>query len=111
MVRQAGPIYHLNSAQVPYSVQGDAHRAVRQFVVAAYMMVNGVSAAIELTCVGCYAGRGGGLGNLSLWPDYQAPVGHPLEEPSKDNRTGVWSRRYSTGLALVNPTNHSRAHV
>jgi len=45
------------------------------------------------------------LGNLSIWPEYAAAVGDPMGDPSKDSTTGVWSRSYSTGVALVNPTN------
>jgi hypothetical protein len=58
---------------------------------------------ISSRAVQCYGGNGGGKGNLSLWPEYEAPVGQPAEEPSKNASTGVWSRRYSHALAIVNP--------
>ena len=84
----------------------------------------------------------GGLGNMSIWPEYVAPVGSPSQvtsqtapslisaaaavvstrcsrhiltadshcneprqaEPSKDMKTGVWSRMYTAGITIVNPT-------
>ena len=92
----AGPDYGLNRAEIPYNISGVAHRAIRQFVVAAYMMVNGGACGIFLTCIQCY-------GNFSTWPEYSAAVGHPLGEPARDATTGVWTRTYSAGLALVNP--------
>ena len=100
----AGPDYGLNPSRVPYNVTGDANRPLRQFIVASFMMVNGGACGIFLSCIQCYGGQGGGLGNLSIWPEYAAPVGHPLNEPVKNETTGVWSRMYSSGLALVNPT-------
>ena len=100
----AGPDYGLNRAMIPYNITGDAHRAVRQFVSAAFMMVNGGTAGIYLTCIQCYGGRAGGAGNLSIWPEYAAEVGHPTEGlAALDSTTGVWMRAYSSGLALVNP--------
>lgn len=36
----AGPDYGLNRAMIPYNITGDGHRAVRQFVSAAFMMVS-----------------------------------------------------------------------
>jgi hypothetical protein len=93
----------------PVAVQGETHRAIRQFIVASYMIVNGGACAIELTCVGCYAACCGGVGNFSIWPEYSAAVGSPVQmEPRKDQLTGVWSRRYATGFAVVNPANTSQ---
>ena len=69
------------------------------------MMVNGGTCGIYLTCIQCY---GGGVpdspGGLGLWPEYDADVGHPVGEPMLNAESGVWSRAYSKGLALVNPT-------
>eukprot|EP01052_Picozoa_sp_SAG31_P008739 SAG31_NODE_446_length_15587_cov_29.651989_2_plen_1247_part_00 len=93
----------------PVAVEGVAGRAIRQFIVASYMITNGGACAIELTCVGCYAGCCGGLGNFSIWPEYSAEVGSPSQlEPRKDPQTGVWSRAYTSGFAVVNPSNTSR---
>ena len=80
------------------------HMMASQFLTATFMIANGGSLGIYLTCIQCYGGHAGGLGNLSIWPEYSAPVGHPIADPSKDSATGVWSRSYSAGLALVNPT-------
>ena len=52
------------------------------------MMLNGGTLGIYLTCIQCYGGHNGGLGGLGLWPEYAAPVGTPVGEPSKDNGTG-----------------------
>ena len=98
-----GPDYGLNPGEVPYNISGPENRAIRQFVTAAYMMVNGGSCGVYLTCIQCYGGHAGGLGNLSIWPEYSASVGHPLDEPRRDDTSGGWSRLYSQGLALVNP--------
>ena len=102
----AGADYGLNPAEVPYNISGAAHRSVRQFVVAAFLMVNGGACGIFLSCIQCY-------GNFSTWPEYAygAAVGHPLGEPAKDTGTGVWARAYSGGLALVNPSNDAAQSV
>ena len=81
----------LNPSEVPYNITGPNNRAIRQFVTAAYMMVNGGSAGVYLTCIQCYGGHAGGLGNLSLWPEYSAPVGYPLGEPERDDGSGGWA--------------------
>ena len=104
----AGADYGLNPSEVPYNITGPHNRGIRQFVTAAYMMVNGGSAGVFLTCIQCYGGHAGGLGNLSIWREYAAPVGFPLGEPAIDANTGVWSREYSNGVALVNPNNMSQ---
>ena len=104
----AGPDFNLNPSGQPHNISGVANRPIRQFITAAFMMVNGGSCGVYLTCIQCYGGHAGGLGNLSIWPEYSAPVGHPLGEPAKDSGTGVWTRHYSAGVALVNPTNVSR---
>ena len=65
------------------------------------MMVNSGSAAVQLTCIQCYGAAAGGEGNFSIWaPEWDAPVGTPVGEPS--NATGAWIRTYTQGLALVN---------
>ena len=49
-----------------------------------------------------------GLGGLGLWPEYSAMVGHPVQsQPVRDGRTGVYSRLYSSSIALVNLANVS----
>lgn len=106
-----GPDYGLNPAKVPYNISerfGEENRAIRQFVTAAFMMVNGGSCGIFLTCIQCYGGGAGGLGEMSLWPEYSANVGYPLGEPIEDFQDShVWARFYSRGVALVNPRNAS----
>jgi hypothetical protein len=103
----AGPDYHLNPSAQPHNISGPEHQAIRQFVTATFMMVNGGTAGIYLTCIQCYGGRNGGLGNFSIWPEYEAPVGHPVGEPVEDATTGMWARQYSNALALVNPSSAS----
>lgn len=99
-----GPDYGLNKAEVPFDIEGEAHRPIRQFIVAAFMMVNGGRCGIFLNCIQCY-------GNFSLWPEYTADVGHPLGEPSVNSTNGVWTRAFSKSLALVNPSTNSSAVV
>ena len=87
----AGPDYHLNPSKTPFNVSeefGPQNRAIRQFVVAAFMMVNGGACGIYLTCIQCYGGGAGGLGGMSIWPEYAAPVGHPLSEPVRASDSG-----------------------
>ena len=75
-----GPDYGLNPTKVPYNISerygGVAHanRAIRQFVAAAFLMVNGGACGIQLTCIQCYGGAAGGAGGLSIWPEYDAAV-------------------------------------
>lgn len=97
-----GPDYHLNPSCQPHNIT----RQVRQFVAAAFMMTNGESSGIFLTCTQCYGGDCGGVGNFSIWtPEFNAKVGVPMEEPTMNETNGVWSRLYSTGLTFVNPDN------
>ena len=60
-------------------------------------------------------GRSGGAGNFSLWPEYMARVGKPVVHDGTPVepvlREGVWTRRYTRGLAIVNPTNATVAVV
>ena len=44
----AGADYGLNPSEVPYNITGPHNRGIRQFVTAAYMMVNGGSAGVFL---------------------------------------------------------------
>lgn len=53
------------------------------------MMVNGQSSAIFLTCIQCYGGDAGGAGGLSIWPEYNAKVGHPVAEPLLDTKSSL----------------------
>ena len=97
-----GVDYNLNPSCQPHNLT----RTVKQFVAAAYMMSNGNCSGTFLTCIQCYGGGCGGVGNFSVWdPEWNAKVGVPLGEPQMNNDNGVWSRNYSTGLALVNPNN------
>jgi len=113
----AGPDFGLNPSKVPYNISaaygGAAHanRAIRQFVVATYMIINGGASGIFLTCVQCYGGNAGGVGGLSLWPEYTAAVGSALEEAAVNAQSGVWHRAYTGGLALVNPTAQSQSYA
>lgn len=101
----AGPDFGLNPSGQPLNISGPSNAAIRQFVAASFMMVNGGSCGVYLTCIQCYGGHAGGVGNLSVWyPEWSAPVGHPgVSEPVKNESSGVWMRRYTQGLAIVNP--------
>lgn len=103
----AGPDYGLNPSAIPHNITRD----VRQFVVAAFMLSNGRSSGVFLSCIQCYGGGSGGLGNFSIWePEYSADVGTPEGEPSQ-TPAGIWVRRYSRGLAAVNPAATEQAFV
>ena len=96
-----GPDYNLNPSCIPQNIT----RKVREFVVAAFMMTNSKSSGIFLTCIQCYGGGCGGIGNFSIWPpEFNAQVGTPVGEPVKNETTGVWTRNYSNAIALVNPS-------
>jgi hypothetical protein len=83
-------------------------RSIRQFIAAAFLMTNGHSSGVFLTCIQCYGGGCGGVGNFSIWePEWNAKVGVAMEEPILNVSTGIWSRKHSTGLTVVNPTNVS----
>jgi hypothetical protein len=52
-----GPDYGLNPSRIPYNITSIAshhNRAIRQFITAAFMMVNGGSVGVHLTCIQCY---------------------------------------------------------
>ncbi len=70
--------YNLNPERIPYNISeryGVQNRAIRQFSVAAFMMTNGGTSGVMLTCTSCYQGGAGGLGDMSVWPEYAAKVG------------------------------------
>jgi hypothetical protein len=102
------PDYGLNPSRKPHNISGlVADRAIRQFNVAAFMMTNGHSSAMFMSCAQYYGRDDRGLDNLSLWPKYSTPVGHPTAELAKDPGSGVWTRDYSRAITLVNPSNAS----
>ena len=103
-----GPDYDLN----PTCWATNITRAVRQFVVASFMMTNGRSSGVMLTCIQCYGGGCGGVGNFSVWPpEFQANVGVPVGEPMKNATSGVWTRLYSNAISIVNPSQTAKVRV
>ena len=75
-------------------------------------MTNGHSSGVFLTCIQCYGGGCGGTGNFSIWePEWNAKVGVAVEEPILNVTSGIWKRKHSTGLTVVNPTNVSATFV
>lgn len=91
-----GPNYNSNPQAIPYNISGSENRWIRQFSVASYLLGAGNASGMYLVCIQCY-------GNLSWWPEYDAPVGSPLGEPTKNTTTGVWSRLFTNAVVFVNP--------
>jgi hypothetical protein len=49
----------------------------------------------------------------SAWYDeYEAPLGDPIEAPpTAPKQNGIWMRRYSNGVVLVNPSKTASASI
>ena len=84
--------------------------SAREWVVASYMLVKGESSAAYLA--GVNAKGQTQTANVSsdsfvFSPEFSADVGHALAEPVCDD--GVWTRSFSRGLSIVNPTKRAAA--
>ena len=94
---------HTNtSAQCADDVHACITPAVRQWVLASYLMGNQQASGIALYQLLAPLGSEHGYGNWSSWPEWSAEVGAPSELP-EESAAGLWSRRFSSGLVLVNP--------
>ncbi len=80
-----------------YARNANISSAVRQYVVASWLMgAGGGASGVDICCTQCY-------GIASWFDELGAPVGHALEEPIfSRGPTEISSRRYSGALVLVN---------
>lgn len=76
--------------------------AVRQWVLASYLMGKQQASGIALYQLLAPLGSEHGYGNWSAWPEWSAAVGAPVGDP-EESAAGLWSRHYSRGFVLVNP--------
>jgi len=74
-------------------------QAERLWVIANYLLVKNGCTYLYMT--GFNANGGQDYGSLVLFPEYAISIGHAVGERVK--RQGVWMRKFSRGLALVNP--------
>jgi hypothetical protein len=78
-------------------------KAVRQWVLGSYLIEKEQASGIALYQLLAPIGSGSGYGNWSfLTPEWTADVGVALAPPEV-SAAGLWSRRFSKALVLVNP--------
>jgi len=99
-VQSKGVCYMTNGEESYLST--DIPQSARLWVIANYLLVNNGCTYMYMTG---FLDGGQDYGSLVLFPEYSIPIGHPTAPMV--NTQGVWGRKYSGGLTLVNP--HSRA--
>ena len=72
-------------------------------MLASYLMGKQQASGIALYQLLAPIGSEHGYGNWSSWNEWSAAVGAPSGLP-EESAAGLWSRRYSSGLVLVNPS-------
>ena len=97
---------HTNSTTYNRSCGVDPHacitKEVRQWVLGSYLMAKEQASAIALYHLLAKEGSEHGYGNWSWQPEGTADVGVAVAAPEV-SAGGLWSRRYSSALVLVNP--------
>jgi hypothetical protein len=81
----------------------DITQAERLWVVANYLLIRDDCTYVWMS--GFTKSGGQDYGRILLYPEYGLNVGQPAS--SAQRAGGAWQRRYSGGLALVNPSNQS----
>jgi hypothetical protein len=77
-------------------------RAVLEYVVASWLMVNDGFSGVFISCVQCYGWK-------QVAPQYLLHIGSPAVPAS--NATSVWTRAFSAGFAAVNIIGSPNANV
>lgn len=106
-----GVLQYVQSKDVCYMTNGeetgltaDIPQSARLWVIANYLLVKNHCTYMYMT--GFSAGGGQDYGSLITFPEYSIPIGHGTSPMKKTQ--GVWTRKYSGGLALVNPYRETR---
>jgi len=99
-VQSKGVCYMTNGEESYLSA--DIPQSARLWAIANYLLVNNGCTYMYMTG---FLDGGQDYGSLVLFPEYSIPIGHPTDPMVKTQ--GIWGRKYSGGLALVNP--HSTA--
>ncbi|HWA88925.1 MAG TPA: putative glycoside hydrolase [Rhizomicrobium sp.] len=99
-VHKKGRCYTLVN-EVP-GTNDDITEAQRQWVIANYLLTKTDRDSAKRNCDYMYITGQQDYGALVLSDDYTIAIGRPMAERAA--RNGAWERRYSGGLALVNPT-------
>lgn len=109
LIQSRGVCYHLNGEE-PQDTNA-IPLAEREWIIANYLLIKGSCTFTYITGYRAYAaatryaqpvpGRDQDYGIYHMFPEYKLPVGHPLSPAEPHN--GLWARRYSGGLVLVNP--------
>jgi hypothetical protein len=81
----------------------DITQRERLWVVANYLLIRDECTYVWMS--GFTKSGAQDYGRILLYPEYKLAIGRPLGSTKPVN--GAWQRRYSGGLALVNPSNHS----
>ena len=95
-----GDYHHQKNDKLPCSQDhlNCIGKPIRQWIIASYLMGKDQASAIFICGIGKY-------GNLTMYPEYSAPVGSPVGSPvAIGGGGGLWLRNYSKALVLVNPT-------
>ena len=95
-VQSKGICYTTNGEEPGLSLQ--LSEADRQWVLANYLVIKNDCTYVYMT--GITNGQQG-YGRLIVFPEYSIAIGHALRARIKTQ--GVWERKFSGGLALVNP--------
>lgn len=98
-VQSKGICYMTNGEQPVLTA--DITQAERLWTIGNYLLVKNNCTYMYMT--GLTASGGQDYGKLLTFPEYGIAIGHPTGTMTKTQ--GIWQRRYSNGLTLVNPYN------
>ena len=99
-VQDKGVCYTTNGEES--APTGQISEQSRLWAIANYLLV-------KSNCTYMYMSGQQEYGSLVIFPEYSIPIGHPLAPMRRTQ--GVWGRKYSGGLALVNPYTSSKTVV
>ena len=114
-LQRRGVCYHLNGEE-PQST-GAIPLSEREWVIGNYLLLKARCTFVYITGFRVdpsqtTAVHAGGLvqdyGYYDNFPEYRLPIGAPLGQPRSYG--GLWTRPYTRGLVLVNPTDRSRRY-
>lgn len=95
-VQSKGVCYMTNGEES--ALTAEIPQAARLWAIANYLLVKNDCTYMYMTG---FLNGGQDYGSLILFPEYSIPIGHATGPMTKTQ--GVWARKYSGGLALVNP--------